>query len=71
MAMLLDGGVGSRGYLTLDSIQDSTGAEVSVDLFDAASLGGIFKTPTYLGGAGTNDDWLAGWTVGLEGQLNP
>ncbi len=72
MVMLLDGGVGSRGYRTLDSIQDSTGAAVSVLTTPVGDiLGGIFRNPTYLGGASTDDDWLAGWAVGLDAQLNP
>lgn len=73
-AMLLDGGVGTRAYRTLDMIQDSTGAVVfdqATQLFDAGALGGIFETPGYLGGANAGDDWLAGWAVGLSDPLNP
>lgn len=71
MVMLLDGGVGSRGYRTLNSIQDSTGGAVTAPLFDASSLGSIFRNPTYLGGASTADDWLDGWAVGLDTPLVP
>ena len=74
MSMLLDGGVGARGYRTLDLIQDMSGDAVfnqSADLFDVSELGGIFRTPTYLGGANAEDDWLAGWAVGLDAPLTP
>ena len=72
MAMLLDGGPGSRAYRTLSAIQDSTGAEVTVPRTPVGtSLGGIFENPAYLGGASASDDWLAGWAVGLDAQLNP
>ena len=74
-ASLIEGGVGTRGYLTLADIQDSTGGSV----FDqttqltpvGANLGGIFTNPSYLGGASAGDDWLAGWTVGLGQPLIP
>lgn len=71
---LIVGGTGTRGYLTVADIQDQGGTtafDQSSQLFDAGSLGGIFETPTYLGGANEGDDWLAGWTVGLDGDLNP
>ena len=73
-AALVDGGVGTRGYLTADSLEDLNGTVVfdqATQLFDAADLGGIFTTPTYLGGANAGDDWLAGWAVGLSEALNP
>ena len=73
-ASLISGGAGTRGYLTDDLIQDSTGAVVfdqATQLFDAGVLGGIFETPAYLGGANAGDDWLAGWAVGLDDPLNP
>ena len=73
-ANLLDGGVNSRGYLTLDLLTDSTGAQVfdqAAQLTDVAPLSGYFETPTYLGGASVDDDWLEGWTVGLTEQLVP
>ncbi len=71
---LIEGGVGTRGYLTAAAIQDSTNADVfdqSTQLFDAAGLASFFETPTYLGGANASDDWLAGWTVGLSAPLDP
>jgi hypothetical protein len=75
---LLDGGVGTRAYRTLELIQDSIGAEVFVqpdDLFDVSTLPerlpAFFSAPDYLGGASVNDDWLAGWTVGLDTALVP
>ena len=71
---LIVGGVGTRGYLTEAAIQDSTGAAVfdqATQLFDVGAIGGIFETPTYLGGANAGDDWLAGWAVGLSDPLNP
>ena len=71
---LIEGGVGTRGYLTVADIQDSTATTVfdqATQLFDASSLGSIFDTPTYLGGANAGDDWLAGWTVGFGDPLNP
>jgi hypothetical protein len=69
--MLIEGGVGTRSYLTTEMIQDSTGAVV----FDQATqlttgLAG-FDDPTYLGAANAGDDWLSGWTVGLDTALNP
>ena len=70
-ANLIVGGTGTRGYLTVGTIQDSTGADVAPAIFDAGSLGGIFETPAYLGGANEGDDWLAGWTVGLDADLVP
>lgn len=80
-AMLLeDFGGTTRAYLTAATLADSTGAQVfdqsgvvadGGQLFDASTLGGIFETPTYLGGAASSDDWLADWTVGLDEDLNP
>jgi hypothetical protein len=32
---------------------------------------GVIEAPSYLGGANEDDDWLAGWTVGLDLDLNP
>ncbi len=69
---LITGVPGSRGYLTEATIMDGTGAMVTVPLYDVeGNVGGIFETPTYLGGASAADDWLAGWTVGLSDPLNP
>ena len=71
---LIEGGAGTRGYRTVAAIQDQAGASVfdqPADLFDVAALGGIFESPTYLGGANAGDDWLSGWTVGLDLPLNP
>ncbi|MFL2546151.1 MAG: hypothetical protein ACJ0SL_02140 [Candidatus Rariloculaceae bacterium] len=73
-ASLIDGGVGTRGYLTLDLLTDSIGGVIfdqTTQLFDASALGGSFENPTYLGGANAGDDWLADWTVGLTEQLVP
>lgn len=73
-AALIEGGVDTRGYLTVADIQDSTTTTVfdqATQLFDASTLAGFFETPTYLGGANSSDDWLAGWTVGLSGALDP
>jgi hypothetical protein len=73
-ANLIDGGVGTRGYLTAASLTDSASTVVfdqATQLFDVSTLGSIFETPTYLGGANAGDDWLAGWTVGLSGALVP
>ena len=73
-AGLTVGGVGTRDYRTAALLTDSMGAEIfnqATQLFDAAGLGGIFVTPTYLGGASEADDWLAGWTVGLTEDLIP
>jgi hypothetical protein len=73
---LIDGGLGTRGYLTVDGpILDSTGAQVfdpATQLYDVeAGVGGIFETPAYLGGANAADNWLDGWTVGFDLPLNP
>jgi hypothetical protein len=71
---VVDGGVGTRGYLTSASLTDINTTVVfdqTTALFDAASLGSIFDTPAYLGGASAGDDWLDGWTVGLDAALNP
>lgn len=65
---------GTRGYLTEATIQDANSTVVfdqSTDLFDASTLGSIFETPTYLGGANSGDNWLSGWAVGLDQPLNP
>jgi hypothetical protein len=78
-ASLLEGGVGTRAYRTLDLLTNSAGAvafDQSTQLFDVATLpsgavGGFFETPTYLGGANAGDDWLDGWTVGLDTALVP
>jgi hypothetical protein len=76
-ANLIDGGVGTRGYLTAASLTnsltnvifDQSGTAAPGQLFDVATLGSIFETPTYVGAANAGDDWLAGWTVGLTGPL--
>ena len=73
-ANLIDGGTGTRGYLTSAALTDSATNPVfdqATQLFDASMLGGIFETPTYLGGANAGDDWPAGWTVGLTEPLVP
>src|SRR5690606_39940171 len=60
-AMLLDGGVGTRAYRTLDLLTDSAGAQVfdqsgtvspggTGQLFDVATVAPFFETPAYLGG---------------------
>ena len=72
---VIDGGVGTRGYLTAASLEDINMAVVfdqATQLYDVeANVGGIFETPTYLGGANAGDDWLAGWAVGFSGLLTP
>lgn len=71
---VVDGGVGTRGYLTAATLVDVNTNVVfdqATQLFAAAGLGGIFETPTYLGGANASDNWPAGWTVGLTGTLTP
>ena len=73
-ASLIEGGVGSRGYRTLDLLTDSNGAQIfdpATQLFDASALGDYFDVPTYIGGATAADDWLEGWTVGLDQPLIP
>jgi hypothetical protein len=74
-ANLIDGGVGGRGYLTSAALTDSASTAVfdqSAQLYDVgANLGGIFDTPTYLGGANADDDWLDGWAVGFDAALTP
>lgn len=71
---VLEGTAGSRAYLTAASIQNGAGTQVfdqSTQLFDVSGLGSIFKTPTYLGGANSGDNWLDGWTVGFDKPFNP
>lgn len=79
---VIDGGVGTRGYLTAASLEDInttvvfdqsdvSAAMTTSQLFDVSALGSIFETPTYLGGANAGDDWLDGWTVGLDVALTP
>jgi hypothetical protein len=76
---VVDGGVGTRGYLTAASLEDinltvvfdQSDVMAPGQLFDVAALGSIFETPAYLGGANAGDDWLAGWTVGLSDPLVP
>ena len=71
---VLEGTAGSRAYLTAASIQNGSGTQVfdqSTQLFDASTLGSIFKNPTYLGGANSGDNWLNGWAVGLDTPFNP
>jgi hypothetical protein len=73
--VVIDGGVGTRGYLTSATLTDVNSNPVfdqAAQLYPVGSnLGGIFKNPTYLGGANAGDDWLAGWAVGLDSALNP
>lgn len=71
---LITGGTATRGYLTADTITDSTSTVVfdqATDLFDVSAVDSYFEAPTYLGGASGADDWLAGWTVGLSDPLDP
>jgi hypothetical protein len=73
-ASVVDGGVGTRGYLTASALTDSASTVVfdqTTQLYDVSALGSIFENPAYLGGANAGDDWLAGWTVGLTAALNP
>ena len=72
--LLVDAGANGRDHLTADSIEDGAGNvkfDQSTQLFDASTLGSIFETPTYLGGANSGDNWLDGWVVGLDRALNP
>ena len=72
--IVVDGGVGTRGHLTRSSLVDVNSNEVFAQpgqLFDVGTLGGIFETPAYLGGASATDNWVSGWTVGLTGTLTP
>lgn len=73
-ANLIVGGTGTRGYLTATALTDSTSAVIfnqATQLFAAGTLGAFFETPTYLGGANASDNWLEGWTVGLDAPLVP
>jgi len=73
-ASLVDGGVGTRGYLTSSTLTDSASTAVfdqTTQLYDVSALGSIFENPAYLGGANAGDDWLAGWAVGLTAALDP
>lgn len=72
--ILVDAGANARDHLTADSIEDGAGNvkfDQSTQLFDVSTLGSIFETSTYLGGANAGDNWLDGWTVGLDMPLNP
>jgi hypothetical protein len=74
--MVLDGAVGTRGYLTASTLTNSASTvlfDQATQLFDLTTLAnpGIFEATTYLGGANAGDDWLAGWTVGLDLPLTP
>lgn len=74
-APVLDTSTGERAYLTAASLTDSQGTV----LFDQAAqlataeqgLPDGFEDPSYLGGANAEDDWLAGWVVGLDLPLTP
>lgn len=73
---LIDNAGGTnRGYLTIaPPFLDSSGADVgfdyATDLTDVNAINSsFFVTPTYVGGAGTGDDWLDGWTVGIGSGL--
>ena len=74
---VVDGGTGTRGYLTADSLEDinmNVVFDQASQLFDVAALGGLFETPEHLGGASASSsdgDWLAGWTVGFSNPLTP
>ena len=71
---VLEDTAAARDYLTAAAIKNGAGTTVfdqSSDLFDASSLGSIFETPTYLGGANAGDNWLNGWTVGFDKALTP
>ena len=73
--VVVDGGVGTRGYLTAASLVDSQGTVVfdQAALFDVTTLpdSAFFEAPTYLGGANAGDNWLDGWTIGLGLPLTP
>jgi hypothetical protein len=47
------------------------GALGDLDGDGAADPSNLLETPNYLGGASEADDWLAGWTVGLDLPLTP
>lgn len=73
-SVLVDAGASARDHLTAASINDGAGNQrfdQATQLFDASTLGSIFKKPTYLGGANSTDNWLSGWTVGLDQPLAP
>lgn len=73
-ASLIVGGSETRGYLTAASLTNAGSTAVfdqATQLFNAATLGSFFETPAYLGGANEGDDWLDGWTVGLDAALTP
>lgn len=73
-SVLVDAGAAARDHLTAGSIEDGAGNQVfdqATQLFDASTLGSIFETPSYLGGANSTDNWLSGWVVGLDKPLAP
>jgi hypothetical protein len=76
-ANVLDGASGTRRYLTAASLTNSASAvlfDQATQLFNVATnlpSSGFFEDPTYLGGANAGDDWLTGWTVGLDLPLAP
>lgn len=72
--IVLDGGVGTRAYLTAASLVNSQSNVVfdqATQLYDVSAVSSFFENPTYLGGANAGDDWLDGWTVGLDLPLTP
>ncbi|HEX9660491.1 MAG TPA: hypothetical protein VGA18_09325 [Rhodothermales bacterium] len=73
---VLEGAVGTRGYLTASALTNSASTAVfdqATQLFNVTTLtnSAFFENPTYLGGANAGDDWLDGWTVGLDLPLTP
>jgi hypothetical protein len=72
-SLIQDLGTGTRAYLTADTLTDALGGEIAIEAHDVTSLpdGDFFGAPTYIGGAATGDNWLEGWTVGLDLPLTP
>ena len=63
-AMLVDGGVGTRGYLTSSDLMDSNGGVIfdqSTQLFDVSALGGISRRPPIWA---AQTQVMTGWLVG-------
>ena len=73
-ANILEGGVGTRAYLTADVLTNSQSNvlfDQTTQLYTTLPASAVFEAPAYLGGASAADDWLAGWTVGFDAPLAP
>ena len=82
VSVLKDLATSDKAYLTLPTIADATTAPISIALFDVSKLADLvqpnvgavpaagtstfFVNPTHLGAASETNDWVAGWTVGLQ-----